>query len=132
MSKIRYTKYIPNPADAIDLEELLDQLKEFFLESGFSSQYRSTTEHAQNLQNLYQALAEILSESEQLSQEWRESLDKYSKQFPYGTLPDDLKELLDQLHTRRRVLATPVVAVRKVKRIDVPLCRVVFLLNDFL
>ncbi len=100
MSKIRYTKYIPNPADAIDLEELLDQLKEFFLESGFSSQYRSTTEHAQNLQNLYQALAEILSKSEQLSQERRESLDKYSRQFPYGTLPDDLKELLDQLIER--------------------------------
>ena len=39
MSRIRYSKYIPQPLDEIDLEDLLNQLKEFFLESGFYSQF---------------------------------------------------------------------------------------------
>src|SRR2546427_822145 len=39
MKFIRYGKYVGEPADAIDLEELIKRLGDFFLQSGFESQF---------------------------------------------------------------------------------------------
>jgi len=39
MKFIRYGKYTGEPADAIDLEELIKRLGDFFLQSGFESQF---------------------------------------------------------------------------------------------
>ncbi len=39
MKYIRYTKYTGEPADAVDLEELVQRLSDFFLQSGFDSQF---------------------------------------------------------------------------------------------
>ena len=39
MKYIRYSKYTGEPADAVDLEELIKRLGDFFLQSGFESQY---------------------------------------------------------------------------------------------
>jgi hypothetical protein len=39
MKFIRYAKYTGEPADAIDLEELVKRLGDFFLQSGFESQF---------------------------------------------------------------------------------------------
>ena len=100
MSKFRYTKYIPHPLDDIDLEEVLNQLKDFFLQSGFHSQFHPSAKHQQSLQNLYRALSHILSENEQLPRKWRESLQKYVEEFPDGELPGDVEDFLNQLIQR--------------------------------
>ena len=68
MSKIHYTQYVTNSIDAIDLEELLNQLQDFFLQSGFPPQHGYIGSHDQNLPNLYQALADILVENEKIPQ----------------------------------------------------------------
>ena len=39
MKFIRYGKYVGEPADAVDLEELIKRLGDFFLQSGFESQF---------------------------------------------------------------------------------------------
>ena len=39
MKLIRYGKYVGEPADAVDLEELVRRLGDFFLQSGFESQF---------------------------------------------------------------------------------------------
>jgi hypothetical protein len=39
MKFIRYGKYVGEPADAIDLEELVKRMGDFFLQSGFESQF---------------------------------------------------------------------------------------------
>jgi hypothetical protein len=36
---VKYTKWIPSPLDGLSLEELLDELSEFFLQSGFDYGY---------------------------------------------------------------------------------------------
>ena len=100
MSRVRYTKYIPLPLDEIDLEELVNQLKDFFLESGFYSPFNRGTPFDQTLENLYQALAEILSTDERLPPEWRDALDRYVDDFPEGQLPTDVQDFLDQLIQR--------------------------------
>jgi len=100
MSRVRYTKFVPLPLDEIDLEELVNQLKDFFLESGFYSPFNRGTPFDQTLENLYQALAEILSTNERLPSEWREALDRYVDDFPEGQLPTDVRDFLDQLIQR--------------------------------
>ncbi len=100
MSRVRYTKYIPLPLDEMDLEELVNQLKDFFLESGFYSPFNRATPFDQTLENLYQALAEILSTNERLPPEWRDTLDRYVDDFPEGQLPTDVQDFLDQLIQR--------------------------------
>jgi len=100
MSRVRYTKYIPHPLEEIDLEELVNQLKDFFLESGFYSPFYRGTPFDQTLESLYQALAEILSTDERLPSEWREALDRYVDDFPEGQLPTDVQDLLDRLIQR--------------------------------
>ena len=100
MSRVRYTKYIPRPLEEIDLEELVNQLKDFFLESGFYSPFNRSTPFDQTLESLYQALAEILSTDKRLPSEWREALDRYVDDFPEGQLPTDVQDLLDRLIQR--------------------------------
>ena len=100
MSRIRYGKYIPQPLDEIDLEDLLNQLKDFFLESGFYSQFSPLAQMDQTLENLYQALAKILAENEQLPQEWRDELKQYAEEFPEGELTQELQGVLDELIQR--------------------------------
>lgn len=100
MSRVRYTKYIPHPLEEIDLEELVNQLKDFFLESGFYSPFYRGTPFDQTLESLYQALAKILSTDERLPSEWREALDRYVDDFPDGQLSADVQDLLDRLIQR--------------------------------
>ena len=39
MKYTKYSKYTPDAADDIDLQELMSRLSDFFLQSGFESQY---------------------------------------------------------------------------------------------
>jgi hypothetical protein len=39
MKIVKYRKYTGEPADEIDLDELMKRLGDFFLQSGFESQY---------------------------------------------------------------------------------------------
>jgi Ca-activated chloride channel family protein len=44
MKFIKYGKYVGEPADAVDLEELVKRLGDFFLQSGFESQFYGMSE----------------------------------------------------------------------------------------
>src|SRR5512147_3016366 len=98
MARVRYSKYSPDPGGDIDLEDLMNQLKDFFLDSGFYSKYVS--DNSQSLAGLRKALAEILSENESLSEDWRESLKDFARNYPNGSLPPELEELLNQIMQR--------------------------------
>ena len=39
MSRFKFTKYIPSPLEDLDFADLVDKLKDFFLESGFGTQF---------------------------------------------------------------------------------------------
>ena len=41
---IRYTKYTGEPADGVDLQELVKRLSDFFLQSGYESQFYGLSE----------------------------------------------------------------------------------------
>ena len=67
-----YTKYIPELADAVNLQGLLDQLTDFLLQSGFAGQGQSFWQDEmgdgdRSLDALKQAILQALMESGQLT-----------------------------------------------------------------
>ncbi|HSR49783.1 MAG TPA: VWA domain-containing protein [Acidobacteriota bacterium] len=95
--RYRYSKYTPNPLDELDLEDVLDRLRDFLLDSGFESQFYPDAPPANSMQALYRALANILSSDERLPEEWRQAMDEFEEEYPNGELPQDVQDFFDEL-----------------------------------
>jgi Ca-activated chloride channel family protein len=83
MKFTKFTKYTGEPADAIDLEELVKRLGDFFLQSGFESQFYGISEFdpQRSLAALKEAILRALQEGEL---------------FPEGAMNEDLRRMLDR------------------------------------
>jgi Ca-activated chloride channel family protein len=81
MKFVRYGKYVGEAADAVDLEELVKRLGDFFLQSGFESQYYGVNEMDpdRSMEALREAILRALQEGDLL---------------PEGTMSDELREML--------------------------------------
>ena len=68
MKFIRYGKYVGEPADAVDLEELVKRMGDFFLQSGFESQFYgvSQMDPDRSMEALREAILRALQEGELL------------------------------------------------------------------
>jgi Ca-activated chloride channel family protein len=102
MKVIRYGKYVGEPADAVDLEELVRRLGDFFLQSGFESQYYGVSEMdpEKSMEELREAILRALQEGDLLpenamSDELREML-----QNPDARSSQAVQDLLDRLMER--------------------------------
>jgi Ca-activated chloride channel family protein len=82
---VRYGKYVGEPADAIDLEELVKRLGDFFLQSGFESQFYGMNEMdpEKSMEALREAILRALQEGDLL---------------PEGALSDEMREMLQNAH----------------------------------
>jgi Ca-activated chloride channel homolog len=95
---ICYTKYTGEPADGVDLQELVKRLSDFFLQSGFESQFYGMSEMdpEKSMEALRQAIQRALEEGDLLpSQELKDLLDGTPEQ-----MDAKMKELIDQLIDR--------------------------------
>jgi Ca-activated chloride channel family protein len=95
---IRYTKYTGEAADGVDLQELVKRLSDFFLQSGFESQFYGLSEMdpEKSMEALRQAIQRALEEGDLLpSQEMQDLLDGTPEQ-----MDAKMKELIDQLIDR--------------------------------
>jgi Ca-activated chloride channel homolog len=95
---IRYTKYTGEPADGVDLQELVKRLSDFFLQSGFESQFYGMSEMdpEKSMEALRQAIQRALEEGDLLpNQELKDLLDGTPEQ-----MDAKMKELIDQLIDR--------------------------------
>ncbi len=95
---IRYTKYTGEPADGVDLQELVKRLSDFFLQSGFQSQFYGLSEMdpEKSMEALRQAIQRALEEGDLLpNQELKDLLDGTPEQ-----MDAKMKELIDQLIDR--------------------------------
>jgi Ca-activated chloride channel family protein len=81
MKFVRYGKYVGEPADAIDLEELVKRLGNFFLQSGFESQFYGVSEMdpEKSMDALKEAILRALQEGDLL---------------PQDAMSDELREML--------------------------------------
>ncbi len=95
MKRIRYSKYVPDPASEISLQDLLGALADFLLQSGFPSYlYDDLDDRVQNLDDLRRAIEQALLESDWPEEELRQRLEQMRMD---GTLEELLDRLLERL-----------------------------------
>ena len=95
MKRIRYSKYVPDPAGEMSLEDLLGALSDYFLQSGFHdylSYYDLANE--QTLDELKRAIERALLESDLLNEELREQLQQMQAE---GTLDELIEQLMERM-----------------------------------
>src|ERR1700729_1551227 len=101
MRYTRYSKYSPDAADDIDLQELMNRMSDFFLQSGFEDQYgiyemdmeRSREQH---MEALRQAILRALQEGELVPPEMMEQM----LQNPDLSQNKELRDLIEQIIQR--------------------------------
>ena len=83
MKFIKYAKYVGEPADAVDLEDLIKRLGDFFLQSGFESQYYGMSEmdSSRSMEALREAILQALQQGDLM---------------PEGAMSEELRKLLQQ------------------------------------
>jgi len=88
MKFIKYGKYVGEPADAVDLEELVKKLGNFFLQSGFESQFYGVSEMdpEKSMEALRDAILRALQEGDLM---------------PEGAMSDELREMLNNPNARQ-------------------------------
>ncbi|HLJ41402.1 MAG TPA: VWA domain-containing protein [Candidatus Acidoferrales bacterium] len=98
MKYVRYKKYTGQEADDIDLQELMNRLSDFLLQSGFESQYYGFQEMdpERSMEQLRQAILRALEEGDLLPPEMMEEL----LENPDLNQSQRLREMIDQLIER--------------------------------
>ena len=98
MKYVRYKKYTGQEADDIDLQELMNRLSDFLLQSGFESQYYGFQEMdpERSMEQLRQAILRALEEGDLLPPEMMEEL----LENPDLNQNQRLREMIDQLIER--------------------------------
>jgi Ca-activated chloride channel family protein len=96
MRRIRYTKYVPDPAGEMSLEDLLGALSDYLLQSGFRDylSYYDLPSGEQTLEDLRRAIEQALLENDMLSDELREQLQQMQAE---GSLEQMIEQLIERM-----------------------------------
>src|SRR5215468_10644408 len=89
MKFTKFTKYTGEPADAVDLEELVKRLGDFFLQSGFESQFYGISEFdpQRSMEALREAILRALQQGDLL---------------PEGAMSEELRRMLERSDAMNR------------------------------
>jgi Ca-activated chloride channel family protein len=95
MKRIRYSKYVPDPAGEMSMEDLLSALSDYLLQSGFQSDmWYEMPEGEQTLDDLRRALEQALMEGDQFDEEMRERLQQMAMD---GQLDELIEKLIERM-----------------------------------
>ena len=95
MKRVRYTKYVPDPAGEMSMEDLLSALSDYLLQSGFQNfMYYEMPEGEPSLDALRQALEQALLNGDQFDEEMRERLQQMQMD---GTLDELIEKLIERM-----------------------------------
>ena len=110
MKRTRYTRYNGDLASEIDLEELLEALSDYFLDSGFSNPYSSFGDLDQSLDNLREALRRLLENGSFFDEQIRQKIDRLSAE---GRLDELIGQLLKRMESDNFITPLPDASVAK-------------------
>ena len=94
MKRVRYTKYTGDIASEIDLEDLLQALSDYLLDSGFYDPYSSFQSRDHTLDDLREAIRQALESGNFLDERTQQAIDDLTEQ---GKLDDLIDKLIDRL-----------------------------------
>ncbi len=95
MKRIRYSKYVPDPAREMSMEDLLSALSDYLLRSGFQSDmWYEMPEGEQTLDDLRRAIEQALMEGDQFDDEMRERLQQMAAD---GELDELIEKLIERM-----------------------------------
>ncbi|MGD0467779.1 MAG: VWA domain-containing protein [Terriglobales bacterium] len=95
MKRIRYSKYVPDPASEMSMEDLLGALSDYFLQSGFNDNFwYELPEGEQTLDDLRRALEQALLNGEMFDEEMRDRLQQMQME---GELDELIEKLIERM-----------------------------------
>jgi Ca-activated chloride channel homolog len=96
VKRIRYSKYVPDPAGEMSMEDLLGALSDYLLQSGFQNymSYDIEGDGEQTLDDLRRAIEQALMEGNLLDEEMQERLRQMQMD---GTLDDLIEQLIERM-----------------------------------
>jgi Ca-activated chloride channel family protein len=97
MKYTKYSKFVPNPAEDVSLEDLMSALSDYLLQSGFQDPYLRFQElpSSQSLDELREAIRQALEqESGLLNDETREMLDQLQQR---GEMDEFIEHLIERM-----------------------------------
>jgi Ca-activated chloride channel family protein len=102
MKVIRYGKYVGEPADAVDLDGLVKRMGDFFLQSGFESQFYGVSEmdNQRSMEALKEAILRALQEGDLLPEDAMSEELRKMLQSPQAQNSQAVKDLLEKLMDR--------------------------------
>src|ERR1700744_5379944 len=94
MKRVRYTKYTGDLASEMSMEDLLQALSDYLLDSGFQDPFTRFQELDHTLEDLKEALRQALEEGDFLDQRMQEAIDAMAAD---GKLDELIEQLLDRM-----------------------------------
>jgi Ca-activated chloride channel family protein len=94
MRRVRYTRYDGDLASEMSLEDLLQALSDYLLDSGFRDPFARFQELDHNLDDLREALRQLLESGDFFNEDMRRKLDEM---LANGTLEDLIEKLMDRM-----------------------------------
>src|SRR5216117_2735685 len=95
MKRIRYTKYVPDPAGEMSMEDLLSALSDYLLQSGFQNyMFYDLPPGEQTLDDLRQAIEQALLDGNLLDEEMRQRLQQMQAE---GSLDELIEQLIERM-----------------------------------
>jgi Ca-activated chloride channel family protein len=95
MKRIRYSKYVPDPAGEMSMEDLLSALSDYLLQSGFQeSMWYELPEGEQTLEELKRAIEQALMNGEMFDENLREQIEQMVAD---GQLDELIEKLIERM-----------------------------------
>src|ERR1022692_4578165 len=95
MKRIRYSKYVPDPAGEMSMEDLLGALSDYLLQSGFQSDmWYEMPEGEQTLDDLRRAIEQALMDGDAFDDDMRERLQQMAAD---GQLDELIERLIERM-----------------------------------
>ena len=96
MKRTRYEKYQGDVASEIDLEELLQALSDYLLDSGFYDPFSQFQDLEHTLEGLREALKRVLESGEFLDSEMQEKIEQLKAEGKLDELIDQLMKMMEE------------------------------------
>src|SRR5438067_10481705 len=98
MKRIRYSKYVPDPAGEMSMEDLMQALSDYLLQSGFQDPYDfyQLPDQEQTMEALRRAIEQALDDGDFLDEEMREQIEQLRMEGKLDEMIDKLMQRMEQ------------------------------------